>query len=127
MTIRILLDQGLPRSSAAILRDRGFDALHVSEVALESAPDHAILEYAATTNRTVITLDSDFHMLMATLNLSSPSVIRIRIEGLKGNELADLVGRVIAECAQSLLQGSLISVTESNLRIRHLPLQQHRS
>ncbi|MGH8285469.1 MAG: DUF5615 family PIN-like protein [Steroidobacteraceae bacterium] len=37
--IKILLDQGLPRSAAARLREAGWDAVHAAEVGLERATD----------------------------------------------------------------------------------------
>ncbi|CAN5821464.1 hypothetical protein BH20ACI3_BH20ACI3_27630 [soil metagenome] len=33
--MKLLLDQGLPRSSAAILREAGFDAVHTGEISLQ--------------------------------------------------------------------------------------------
>jgi hypothetical protein len=35
--MKLLLDQGLPRSSAAILREAGFDAVHAGEISLATA------------------------------------------------------------------------------------------
>lgn len=40
---RLLLDQGLPRSAAAILRDKGIDIIHVAEVGLRDAKDIEII------------------------------------------------------------------------------------
>ena len=45
---RIVLDQGLPATAAAILRDRGWDAVHVREIAMKEATDGEILDYAAS-------------------------------------------------------------------------------
>ena len=43
-----------------------------------------ILDFARTGQRVIITLDSDFHTILAVTNASSPSVILIRLEALKG-------------------------------------------
>jgi len=44
---RVVLDQGLPATAAAILRDGGWDAVHVREIAMKEATDGEILDYAA--------------------------------------------------------------------------------
>lgn len=84
--IKILLDQGLPRSAAELLRQQGWDALHVSDVGLAAASDQTILNQAEQQGRTVVTLDADFHALLAVSGASAPSVVRLRIEGLKGSD-----------------------------------------
>ena len=47
----ILLDQGIAPGAAALLRERGFDAVHVVEIGLDRAEDLDILAAAATQNR----------------------------------------------------------------------------
>ncbi|MBK7767998.1 MAG: DUF5615 family PIN-like protein [Sulfuritalea sp.] len=44
--IKILLDQGLPRSAAELLIQQGWDALHVGDVGLRTASDQTILKHA---------------------------------------------------------------------------------
>ncbi|MBI1921575.1 MAG: DUF5615 family PIN-like protein [Geobacter sp.] len=43
---KLLLDQGLPRSTAFLLRMRGWDVVHVAEIGLSAAKDLEILHYA---------------------------------------------------------------------------------
>ena len=118
----LLLDQGLPRSAVFFLKEAGFEAVHVGEVEMAAATDFAILNFAASHDYVVVTLDSDFHALLATQKSLSPSVIRIRIEGMKGAELANLL-KVVIQCAiDDILKGAAISVTENGIRIRHFPL-----
>jgi predicted nuclease of predicted toxin-antitoxin system len=59
---------------------------------------------------------------LALSGAAGPSVIRIRIEGLKAKELADVLVRVLEQCRQELKSGAMITVTESSIRTRHLPL-----
>jgi hypothetical protein len=49
-------------------------------------------------------------------------VIRIRIEGLRAEQLADLLARVLKHCGDDLKSGAMATVTESGVRIRRLPL-----
>jgi predicted nuclease of predicted toxin-antitoxin system len=118
----LLLDQGLPRSTALHLRDAGLKADHVGEVGLAAAGDSTILARARDHAQIVVTLDADFHALLALSGATGPSVIRIRIEGLKAKQLAELLVRVLEQCGEDLKSGAMVTVTESSVRIRHLPL-----
>jgi predicted nuclease of predicted toxin-antitoxin system len=91
--MKLLLDQGLPRTAGKALRDVGIDAVHVGEIGYSTADDAAILQRGRDEGRIVVTLDADFHALLALSGATSPSVIRIRIEGLRGEDAARLIGR----------------------------------
>ena len=119
---RLLLDQGLPRDAAAILRSAGWDAQHVGELGLGAASDERIIEQAIAESRVVITLDADFHALVAVAGDRKPSVIRIRREGLRGPELATIVIRILEATKDALSDGALVSVTEKSIRMHKLPI-----
>jgi predicted nuclease of predicted toxin-antitoxin system len=120
--ISILLDQGLPRSTASLLRDEGWDVLHTGDIGLSRSTDGQILEYARREERVIITLDSDFHAILAVSNASTPSVIRIRLEGLRGPDLALLIKRIWPKIEPQVKKGAMVTVTESGIRIRNIPL-----
>lgn len=120
---RVLLDQGLPRSTAADLRGAGWDALHVGELAMSRSEDTEILAFAARESRVIVTLDADFHALLAVNTLSEPSVIRIRIEGLQGVGMSRLLLRIWPGIEASLETGAIVTITERQIRIRNLPVR----
>ncbi len=122
--IKIMLDQGLPRAAAELLRQQGWDALHVGDVGLAAASDQTILNQAEQQGRTVVTLDADFHALLAVSGASAPSVVRLRIEGLKGSELAALLVRVWDRAGVALTHGAIATVTLASIRIKDLPIGQ---
>lgn len=119
---RLVLDQGLPRSAAELLRQQGWDVLHVAECGLSEATDTRILEYARTNSRAVCTLDADFHALLAVSGATGPSVVRIRLEGLKGPELASLLQLIWSRIEAPLETGAIVTVTERAVRLRRLPV-----
>jgi predicted nuclease of predicted toxin-antitoxin system len=99
--MKLLLDQGLPRSTVSQLSKIGIEAVHVGEIGMAAAEDAEILAFAEQHSRVVVTLDADFHTLLARSGGAGPSVIRVRIEGLLAAGLADLEGEE-AEVAENL-------------------------
>jgi predicted nuclease of predicted toxin-antitoxin system len=120
--MKLLLDQGLPRSAAKLLREAGIDTVHVSEIDYSTADDATILQRGQEEERIVITFDADFHALLALSRATAPSVIRIRIEGLYGQKAADLIQAVLTRCAEDLNQGAVVTVQPKRIRVRRLPL-----
>ena len=100
--MQLLLDQRLPLSAATLLRNEGMDAIHVSEIGMSEAEDADIIQIAREEGRVVVTLDADFHTLLALDAAVSPSVIRIRIERLRAQALMAVLLTVIAECEEDL-------------------------
>lgn len=120
--MKLLLDQGMSADAAEILRKEGVDAVHARDVELATAEDGEILEWCCDEGRTLIALDSDFHRLLALSGARAPSVVRIRIEGLRDRALAELVQRVLREAGDELTRGAAVSVTEAGIRVRPLPI-----
>lgn len=118
----LLLDQGLPRSTGVHLSASGIESVHVGDIGLAAAADATILEHARVEGRIVVTLDADFHARLALSGAERPSVIRIRIEGLRAEELARLLLRILEQCGEELKQGAVVSVTEGGVRLRRLPM-----
>ncbi|MGL6159883.1 DUF5615 family PIN-like protein [Microbulbifer sp.] len=121
---KLLLDQGIPFSAASLLAAAGWDAIHVSSVGMQRASDREILDYSADKGRICVTLDADFHMLLAVNDLHAPSVIRIRREGLKGADVAQLLLDIWPIIGEKLRngEGAMITVNDKNIRVRYLPV-----
>jgi predicted nuclease of predicted toxin-antitoxin system len=109
--MKLLLDQGLPQSAADLLRNRGHDAVHTGEIG-----------FAKQEGRVVFTLDADFHSLLAISGAAGPSVVRIRIERLRAESVADLVQRLLDRWGAFLESGAALTVLPDRIRVHHLPI-----
>jgi len=118
--MKLLLDQGLPRSAQHLLCEALIDTVHVADIGLSAADDKDILQRARDEQRVVVTLDADFHALLALSAAETPSVIRI--EGLRAQALTNLILTVIGELSEDLELGAVVTVEPSRVRMRHLPL-----
>jgi predicted nuclease of predicted toxin-antitoxin system len=119
--MRLVLDQGVPRDAAVRLRNLGHDCVHVGEVGMHNAADDVILAWSAT-GAILVTLDADFHAILAVSGASGPSVIRLRIQGLRAPELTTLIEKVIAEFRTDLERGCLITVKPHKTTCHRLPI-----
>jgi predicted nuclease of predicted toxin-antitoxin system len=117
-----LLDQGVPRRAAALLREAGVDAVHVAELGMSSADDADILGWCRQNGAVAVTLDADFHASIALSGGTSPSAIRLRVQGLKGPEVARLLLDILSTRDAQLAAGALITVQRGRLRLRSLPI-----
>ncbi|MFO0967003.1 MAG: DUF5615 family PIN-like protein [Gemmataceae bacterium] len=120
--MKLLLDQGLPRGLAPLLQERGFDTVHVTTVNLGDRSDDEILDYARANEQIVITIDADFHTMLALTQAAGPSVVRIRIEGLKAPALCSLLEDSLKQCLPDLEAGAMATVQVDRIRVRRLPL-----
>ena len=121
--MKLLLDQGLPPLTAELLRGKGIDAVHVSEVGLSRAEDLRIIELAQTNARIIVTLDADYHALIALTSAPSPSVIWIRVVNLRASEYVEIIMSILNEYKEMLINGVLITIrSDRKVKTRILPI-----
>jgi predicted nuclease of predicted toxin-antitoxin system len=120
--LRLLLDNGVPRGAVPILVDATVDAVHVGAIGLADASDAQIIAHAMLQQMIVVTLDADFHTLLAISGADKPSVIRIRVEGLRAAACAELIMKVIRRFATELVEGAALSVDAKSVRCHSLPM-----
>ena len=120
---RLLLDQGLAPLAAAILRQDGWDAVHVMELGLQEADDSVIMEYALRHSMVCITLDHDFHSHLARTAAGGPSVVFLRIAGRKAAQQAELLKAIWRQCGEAIEAGAAVSADGEIVRLRRLPLK----
>ncbi len=82
-----------------------------------------ILNAAGQQQRICVTLDADFHTHLAVTNAATPSVICLRIEGLKAQALARLLIEVWQQITKHVDHGAaMIRITDKKVRVRSLPI-----
>jgi predicted nuclease of predicted toxin-antitoxin system len=89
---------------------------------MSKAEDREITAWAREHRRAVVTLDADFNAELAVTKASSPSVIRLRMQGLDGSAVAQLVAAIAREYGPALIRGCMISVRGRVIRVRWLPV-----
>jgi predicted nuclease of predicted toxin-antitoxin system len=89
---------------------------------MSKADDGQIVRWALEQRAAVVTLDADFHAILAVTRASAPSVIRIRMQGLDGLAATNVVQRVIPEYAADLFHGSVITVKANKTTCHKLPI-----
>jgi predicted nuclease of predicted toxin-antitoxin system len=120
--LKLILDQGVPADAAHLFRQLGYECWHVSELAMQRAADEEILAMAHERGCAVITLDADFHALVAVRGLAGPSVVRLRREGCRAETLVNILHPVLSRYRLDLNNGALISVKERRVTCHRLPV-----
>jgi predicted nuclease of predicted toxin-antitoxin system len=105
-----------------LFRQLGYDCRHVSELGMQKARDEDILSFAQDRGYTVITLDADFHALVAVRGLIGPSVVRLRREGCRAEAVVGILAPVLGRHRMDLEKGALISVKGHRVTCHRLPV-----
>jgi predicted nuclease of predicted toxin-antitoxin system len=98
--------------------------VHWSEVGDARATDSTVLEHARTNRQVLVTHDLDFGAILAQTKAGGPSVIQARAQDVRPESLGDLVVSTIREHVKSLENGALLTIDESTMRVRVLPISQ---
>ena len=120
--MKILVDMNLSPSWVPILERNGFPAVHWSAVGDGKAPDPVVLGWARDNRYIVFTNDLDFGAILASTRAAGPSVIQVRTQDVTPDHLGNIVVAALREHQEILERGALITIDESRLRARILPL-----
>ena len=83
---------------------------------MAAAADAAIIGYAQLNGLSIVTLDADFRAIIAAAGTAGPSVIRLRVEGLRAREAAALICRVVERIGGRLQSGIFVTATMDTIR-----------
>jgi predicted nuclease of predicted toxin-antitoxin system len=120
--MKILIDMNLSPKWTTLFREAGYESIHWSQIGHPSASDEVILNYAKDHGCVVFTHDLDFGAILAATHAEAPSVIQIRTQDVAPASLAKSVIALLQEFQGPLGSGALVSLDESTLRVRVLPV-----
>lgn len=103
--------------------ERGFEAIHWSQVGDPGAPDHEIMEWARKRRYLVFTHDLDFSQLLALTQAKGPSVVQLRSQSVLPDRAGPLVFAALHQHAELLEQGALVVIDTATSRARILPIR----
>ncbi len=120
--IKFLLDENVPLSIGAFLRDMSFDVLHAKEVEMLGASDDHIMELARHEERALITFDKHFANLVLYPPNTHWGVIRIRIHPPLLGDVTEALAHFLEQFDMSTIRGTLIVLENNGFRIRRVAL-----
>ena len=101
---------------------RGWQAQHWSRVGAGKAPDVEIMRWARDHSYIVLTQDLDFSQLLFATRDSGPSVVLLRMDNEFDPAARDHVCAALAQAEAALISGALLTIAESRVRLRRLPI-----
>ena len=121
--MKILVDMNLSPAWIPTLEAAGFEAIHWSLIGDPRAIDAEVMGWAKAQGYMVFTHDLDFGAILASTGASGPSVVQVRTQDVTPEHLGDLVIGALRQFEEVILRGAIISVDESRMRSRILPLK----
>ena len=80
------------------------------------------MEWAAEHGHVVFTHDLDFGTMLALSHATGPSVLQVRAQDVLPDTLGEVVAAALSQHNADLASGALVIVTQSNTRVRVLPI-----
>jgi predicted nuclease of predicted toxin-antitoxin system len=120
--VTLVVDNCLPLSWVEHLRQRGHLVRHWRELGAPNAPDAEIMRWANQNKAVVLTQDLDFTKLLFQSRATLPSVIQLRLDDVRPQNIGEDVLLILERHKNDLERGALITVKGRKSRLRLLPL-----
>jgi predicted nuclease of predicted toxin-antitoxin system len=121
--MKFLVDMPASPQLAKWLNEKGYDAVHASDIGLYKTKDREILEEARKHNRIIITADLDFPQLLAISHAKDPGIILFRGGNYNEKEMCNLLKRVLDNVKEEKIVDSIIVVDKTRIRRCPLPIE----
>ncbi len=119
MSLRFLIDEDLPRSTAKVLTAAGYDACDVRDIGLRGAKDSDIFAYACQQEAIVITADVGFAGLVYLSTVPHAGIILLRLPAeMPVKEINEILLRALRKISIEELINSVVVVDRRKIRIR---------
>ena len=120
--MKFLLDMGISPETGKHLVGLGYDAVHLSRIAMGSSSDLDILNKALNEDRIILTHDLDFGRLLALSGAKLPSVIIFRLGNMRFENVNRVCDMLIRRFSDALEKGAILSVGDKKTRCHPLPI-----
>lgn len=118
INLRFLTDEDVPRSTARVLRDAGFDAVDVRDVGLRGKSDQEVFAYAQSKGCLLVTCDMGFSNILSFPPSENHGILVVRIPDTESIEHFNReVLRAVQEVGEKLLH-HLAIIELSKVRLR---------
>lgn len=118
--MKFLIDNALSPQLARGLLAAGYDAVHVRDLGLGAAEDEIIFNLARAEGRVIVSADTDFGMLLAERQETTPSFILYRRVADEPQQQLAILLENLASILEPLESGSVV-IEQRRIRIRPLP------
>lgn len=122
--MKFLLNMNTPRELGRRLTAKGHESRHVGDIGMSQASDVEIMEEAKANKEVIITHDLDYGHLLAFSGESEPSVIIFRLRTTHTDNLFVRIISAWSEIENPLIEGAIVVIEDSVIRIRKLPVVQ---
>jgi predicted nuclease of predicted toxin-antitoxin system len=116
--VRFLVDAQLPARLARLLNERGYDAVHTSELPQANrTPDTEIAAVADAEGRAVVTKDRDFrysHFLQHTPR----QLLLVRTGNISNDQLLAVFEKKLEQIVAAFDEGSLVELRPTSIAVR---------
>jgi predicted nuclease of predicted toxin-antitoxin system len=116
--IRFLIDEDMPRSTAAALRSIGFECYNVRDIGLRGADDQVIFEWAQKENCVILTEDLGFSNTLRFPLGSHKGIVIVRYPGEMSTETMNKILIDTLPPIQEELANNLTIIESEKIRIR---------
>ncbi|MFA5845877.1 MAG: DUF5615 family PIN-like protein [Thermodesulfovibrionales bacterium] len=123
MKLKFIADIHISPITIEELKKRGHNIIRITEKLPPTSTDNEIIQLAYQEQAVIITQDLDFSAIIAQSGLNSPSVISLRVANAKPDMITRLLTTVLPRIEVELVEGAIVSVDETEYRIRKLPVK----
>ncbi|MGI8787442.1 MAG: DUF5615 family PIN-like protein [Pyrinomonadaceae bacterium] len=111
--MKFIVDAHLPKTLAYLLREKGFDAIHTTELpAGNDTTDVEINRLSLAENRVVISKDADFYDSF-TAKKEPFKLLHVKTGNIRNSQLIELFDKNLALIIKELNESSVVQINQN--------------